>query len=423
MRASDRTRVVEAMETPIPRMNECVSRPPMTRRRATRRSIDETRLARRGRSISTASNARARVVDSVSVARGVASTSRSIGHVVCRTAISKIIHECDASRASSHTSARGRPARGRRRAPVPRHRPAVVSAASLRVSRAREAATKGKNAMTQPIATSTWISSPTSRERRDGDDDDVVVLDADVDVDARARGDATRDGRDDDNAAPPRSGRGGGRRRWRYFRPTSIDAETSTSDGERGRGRGRGWIGGEKTSTRRGRTVVVGRRGRRAFDEIHRRVRWGSRLVRIRLVMTMSSIIRALNKGERDDRVADGNGEDSRVVVRGVGVAGKGVEGRVGVKSYQAWVEEHEKYEAARKRYEAAVKSETDRGRVRGGMGVERRAFSASAAREGSTRKFTCASETFRLVKSSRAQAHGVQKFRVVVATAHVSDE
>ena len=146
VRASDRTRVVEAMETPIPRMNECVSRPPMTRRRATRRSIDETRLARRGRSISTASNARARVVDSVSVARGVASTSRSIGHVVCRTAISKIIHECDASRASSHTSARGRPARGRRRARErsAAHRPRRRLRRVSRVSRARENDDEGK---------------------------------------------------------------------------------------------------------------------------------------------------------------------------------------------------------------------------------------------------------------------------------------
>ena len=90
--------------------------------------------------------------------------------------------------------------------------------------------------MSQPIATSTWISSPISRERRDGDDDDVVVLDADVDVDARRReGDATRDGRDDDDAdadeTKPPGGGGVEASIKRYFRPTSIDAETSTSEG------------------------------------------------------------------------------------------------------------------------------------------------------------------------------------------------
>ena len=223
--------------------------------------------------------------------------------------------------------------------------------------------------MTQPIATSTWISSPTSRERRDGDDDDVVVLDADVDVDARAReGDATRDGRDDDDAdaaeTKPRGGGGVEASIKRYFRPTSIDAETSTSDGER-EGEGEGEDGSVVRKRRRdeGRTVVVeSAPDARAFTTKSIggcEVKFPEGLSpHPAQVMTMSSIIRALNKKENAMiESPTGTGKTLALLCGALAWQEKASKDASASKSYQAWVEEHEKYEAARKRYEAAVKS------------------------------------------------------------------
>ena len=139
-RASDRTRVVEAVETPIPRM--CLANADdddaetTTRRRAMDGSIDDARTARRERF-------RPRRASRASLRFGLGRAMRRLDVVFdrCRVAkISKIIHERDSSRASSHTSARGRPARGRRRA---RGRPAAHCRLRRlrrvsRVSRARE---------------------------------------------------------------------------------------------------------------------------------------------------------------------------------------------------------------------------------------------------------------------------------------------
>ena len=87
-------------------------------------------------------------------------------HDVVAPPFQKIIHQGDPSRASSHTSARGRPARWWRRARErsAAHRRRRRLRRVSRVSRARENDDEGTHAMSQPIATSTWISSPISRE-------------------------------------------------------------------------------------------------------------------------------------------------------------------------------------------------------------------------------------------------------------------
>ena len=173
------------------------------------------------------------------------------------------------------------------------------------------------------------------------------------------------------------------------------------------------------------------RRTRRVYDEIHRRceVKFPEGLSpHPAQVMTMSSIIRALNKKENAMiESPTGTGRLSRCCA-GVGVAGKGVEGRVGVEIVPGVGRGTRKVRGGEEEVRGGGEiGETDRGRVRGGMGVERRAFSASAAGEGSTPKIYMCTRTHSRISQifRRAQAHGVftEIFRVVVATAHVSDE
>ena len=125
--------------------NECVSRPPMTRRRRrgdARRGDPSTRsesrdadiLFRPRRALEREWSIRSRSRDASPRRRVRPNSSRRVA------TISKIIHERDSSRASSHTSTRGRPARGRRRARgrSAAHRRLRRLRRVSRVSRARE---------------------------------------------------------------------------------------------------------------------------------------------------------------------------------------------------------------------------------------------------------------------------------------------
>jgi hypothetical protein len=127
-RASDRTRVVEAVETPIPRM--CLANADdddaetTTRRRAMDGSIDDARTARRDDFDRV--ELRARVFDSVSVARCVAST-------LCSTDVASLKFQKSSTneirRARRHTPPR---------ADVPAHSRLRRLRRVSRVSRARE---------------------------------------------------------------------------------------------------------------------------------------------------------------------------------------------------------------------------------------------------------------------------------------------